>query len=55
MRKKPPASPCRTFNAEQRAELEQQLQAQGACEPVSQVDLEKLRARRLKAKAGGDT
>jgi hypothetical protein len=50
MRKKTPAGPCRTLSAEQRAEVEQALRAQGRLRAVSADNLEKLRnARRIKA------
>jgi hypothetical protein len=48
MLKLPHPNPCRSLNAEQRAEVERQLRAQGRLRNVSAVELEKIRsARRL--------
>ena len=43
MRKKTPAGPCRTLSAEQRAEVERQLRAQGRLRTANETELEKLR------------
>jgi hypothetical protein len=47
MRKKTPAGPCRTLSAEQRAEVEKQMRAQGRLKPADADELEKLRKHRL--------
>jgi hypothetical protein len=46
MRKKTPAGPCRTLGAEQRAEVERQLRAEGRLRAADEAQLAKLRRRK---------
>jgi hypothetical protein len=52
MRKKTPAGPVRILSAEQRAEVERQMRAQGRLRTANETELEKFRiARRERLRA----